>query len=293
MMQKIITADDLRETKQHGVPDFPLEYYVDDTREFFNHQINWHWHSEFEIVTVSEGQAICHIEKEIVILKPGESIFINSGILHSFGSDSYAVMPNIVFTPDFIAPASSLIFRKYVAPVEQSSLMYVVFRREEKEKEQICQQIDSLCTSLSVEARNELYIHNMLSQIWQILVEQIKPELENKKPLPQNDSSWVSVPIMLQYIQTNYNSDISLQDIAEAGNVSKNTALRYFKQKIGISPVNYLIQYRISAACKLLKETSDKITHIAACVGYSNTGYFCRLFKKMTGVSPKEYRDSF
>ena len=33
-MQKIITADDLRETKQHGVPDFPLEYYVDDTREF-------------------------------------------------------------------------------------------------------------------------------------------------------------------------------------------------------------------------------------------------------------------
>ena len=98
---------------------------------------------------------------------------------------------------------------------------------------------------------------------------------------------------MLQYIQTNYNSDISLQDIAEAGNVSKNTALRYFKQKIGISPVNYLIQYRISAACKLLKETSDKITHIAACVGYSNTGYFCRLFKKMTGVSPKEYRDSF
>lgn len=292
-MQKIITADDLRETKQHGVPDFPLEYYVDDTREFFNHQINWHWHSEFEIVTVSEGQAICHIEKEIVILKPGESIFINSGILHSFGSDSYAVMPNIVFTPDFIAPASSLIFRKYVAPVEQSSLMYVVFRREEKEKEQICQQIDSLCTSLSVEARNELYIHNMLSQIWQILVEQIKPELENKKPLPQNDSSWVSVPIMLQYIQTNYNSDISLQDIAEAGNVSKNTALRYFKQKIGISPVNYLIQYRISAACKLLKETSDKITHIAACVGYSNTGYFCRLFKKMTGVSPKEYRDSF
>lgn len=292
-MQKIITADDLRETKQHGVPDFPLEYYVDDTREFFNHQINWHWHSEFEIVTVSEGQAICHIEKEIVILKPGESIFINSGILHSFGSDSYAVMPNIVFTPDFIAPASSLIFRKYVAPVEQSSLMYVVFRREEKEKEQICQQIDSLCTSLSVEARNELYIHNMLSQIWQILVEQIKPELENKKPLPQNDSSWVSVPIMLQYIQTNYNSDISLQDIAEEGNVSKNTALRYFKQKIGISPVNYLIQYRISAACKLLKETSDKITHIAACVGYSNTGYFCRLFKKMTGVSPKEYRDSF
>ncbi len=293
MMQKIITADDLRETKQHGVPDFPLEYYVDDTREFFNHQINWHWHREFELVTVSEGQAICHIEKERIILTPGESVFINSGILHSFRSDSYAIMPNIVFTPDFIAPASSLIFRKYVAFVEQSSLMYVVFRREDNGKEQICQWIDSLFSSLSAQERNELYIHNILSQIWQVLVEGIKPKLTEKQSLSQNDSSWVSVPIMLQYIQTNYNSDISLQDIAEAGNVSKNTALRYFKQKIGISPVNYLIQYRISAACKLLKETSDKITHIAACVGYSNTGYFCRLFKKMTGVSPKEYRDSF
>ncbi len=54
-MQRILTTDDLRETRRHGVPDFPLEYYLDDTRDFYNSQVGWHWHNEFELLLVSEG----------------------------------------------------------------------------------------------------------------------------------------------------------------------------------------------------------------------------------------------
>ncbi len=85
--------------------------------------------------------------------------------------------------------------------------------------------------------------------------------------------------------------EISLNDIAASVNISKNTAMRYFAANIGVSPVDYLIKYRIGISCKMLRETSDKISHIAGCVGYENTSYFCRLFRKYVGVSPKKYRE--
>ena len=54
-MQNIHTNSNLQETTKHGGPDFPLEFYIDDTRKFYNNDINWHWHKEFEIICVSEG----------------------------------------------------------------------------------------------------------------------------------------------------------------------------------------------------------------------------------------------
>ena len=72
--------------------------------------------------------------------------------------------------------------------------------------------------------------------------------------------------------------------------ISKNTALRYFQENIGISPVEYLMQYRLNNACKMLRETSEKITYIAGCAGYDNVSYFNRIFKKYVGKTPSQYR---
>lgn len=105
------------------------------------------------------------------------------------------------------------------------------------------------------------------------------------------NSSGNSVKLMIQYIGAHYMEEISLNDIAASVNISKNTAMRYFAANIGVSPVDYLIKYRIGISCKMLRETSDKISHIAGCVGYENTSYFCRLFRKYVGVSPKKYRE--
>lgn len=88
---------------------------------------------------------------------------------------------------------------------------------------------------------------------------------------------------MIQYIQMHFERPITLADIAGAANISKNTALRYFQENIGISPVEYLMQYRLNNACKMLRETSEKITYIARCAGYDNVSYFNRIFKKYVG----------
>ena len=112
-MQNIHTNSNLQETKKHGGPDFPLEFYIDDTRKFYNNDINWHWHKEFEIICVSEGTVTCQVEQKTYTLHSGEGIFINSGMLHHFTAENYGVMPNIVFSPTFLAPNESLIFKKY------------------------------------------------------------------------------------------------------------------------------------------------------------------------------------
>lgn len=291
-MQNILTSDDLRETKKHGLPDFPLEYYLDDTREFYNYQINWHWHNEFEILYVLEGTAICHIDRHTITLNSGEAIFINSSILHQFTSDNYGLLPNIVFAPAFIAPSESSIYKKYVAPLERSSLSYIIFKKDIAWQNQVLNTLEILFKHLSARHYNELLIRNTLCEAWLIMLENIDSSLLERRNRINEDLSHNAIPIMIQYIQSHYMESITLEDIASVANISKNTAIRYFQKHIDVSPVDYLIKYRMSVACRMLKETADKISHISSSVGYENKGYFSKLFKKSIGLSPKEYRNS-
>ena len=290
-MQRILTTDDLRETKQHGQPDFPIQYYLDDTRDFYNSQVDWHWHNEFEIVAVSEGVVDCHVGQESFRLKAGEAVFINSRVLHQFTAKDYGIMPNIVFSPEFIAPEQTVIYDKFIAPIEKSTMENLVFKNICEWHNRVLELLSTLFYEISVDGFNELKVRNILSEAWVIILEQVRHTLRENKCVNDANSSGNSVKLMIQYIGAHYMEEISLNDIAASVNISKNTAMRYFAANIGVSPVDYLIKYRIGISCKMLRETSDKISHIAGCVGYENTSYFCRLFRKYVGVSPKKYRE--
>ena len=151
--------------------------------------------------------------------------------------------------------------------------------------------LSTLFYEISVDGFNELKVRNILSEAWVIILEQVRHTLRENNCVNDANSSGNSVKLMIQYIGAHYMEEISLNDIAASVNISKNTAMRYFAANIGVSPVDYLIKYRIGISCKMLRETSDKISHIAGCVGYENTSYFCRLFRKYVGVSPKKYRE--
>lgn len=290
ILQRIMTTDDLREMKQHGQPDFPLQYYLDDTRDFYNNQVDWHWHNEFEILAVSEGMIFCHVGQECFPLKTGEVVFINSKVLHQFTTKNYGIMPNVVFSPEFIAPEQTLIYEKFVAPVERSAVEYFIFREGCGWQDRILDLFTKLFHNMSAGEFNELQVRNILSEAWQVMLEQVGDVLKGNERRDDRNSASNCVKVMIQYIRAHYMEEIRLEDIAASANISKNTAIRYFGEKIGVSPVEYLIRYRIGVSCKLLKETSDKISHIAGCVGYENTSYFCRLFRKHVGVSPQKYR---
>lgn len=94
---------------------------------------------------------------------------------------------------------------------------------------------------------------------------------------------------MMQYIHDHYTEEITLEMIAASASISKSGALHIF-QSIHISPVAYLIQYRLAQAAKLLHTTQKSVASIAEETGFASSGYFCRKFRQHYHMSPNEYR---
>ena len=95
-----------------------------------------------------------------------------------------------------------------------------------------------------------------------------------------------------RFIQENYHTDLNLQTAAQAMNYSDTHFCRLFKRCFQVNFSVYLTQYRISKAQELLRETMDSVKEISARCGYGDTSYFIRVFKRLTGVTPSEYRVS-
>ena len=92
------------------------------------------------------------------------------------------------------------------------------------------------------------------------------------------------------YIQQNYTRSFSLQELSETIGVSRSYLSRIFKTETGISLWDYLNRFRIQTAKQHLLLTDASITEIALRVGYDDVGYFGRVFRKVTGCSPRAYR---
>ncbi len=93
------------------------------------------------------------------------------------------------------------------------------------------------------------------------------------------------------FIATNYPLPVSVEDIASAASVSRTTLFRVFKSELDASPVDYLTSYRIAQAKALLTETDLSVTAVARSAGYEDNLYFSRVFRKITGTTPTEYRN--
>ena len=95
---------------------------------------------------------------------------------------------------------------------------------------------------------------------------------------------------MTSYIHEHYGSKIGLEDIADAGQVSKSTCIRLFHKYTGKSPIDFLNSYRLQMSAEKLVTTSEQITEIAYSCGFGQPSYFNRLFSKEYHMTPNQYR---
>lgn len=94
----------------------------------------------------------------------------------------------------------------------------------------------------------------------------------------------------LEYIQKNYMNDISLMSISENLNVSSVYISQLFKKELGLSPIKYIINYRIDHAKQLLRETDESVYNIAIKSGFWEPKHFSKTFKRITGMTPTQYK---
>lgn len=100
----------------------------------------------------------------------------------------------------------------------------------------------------------------------------------------------VLVAMVEEYVKKNFMHEISMQDAARAVNYSDAYFSKMFKQQFGLNFTAYLTEYRIEEAKKMLCQPTISVKDIGVRVGYPDSNYFARVFRRMNGVSPSEYR---
>ncbi len=293
MYQSSVSTDDLlRELASHGTPQFPIRYYLDDSLRLPDRTVGRHWHTELECVVIREGRADYRIGDRDISLRQGEGVFINSTVLHGcltpVGERTLA--PNIVFSPSFIAETDQLIYRKFLLPILNSSISCLLLRPSISWQKEI---LDLLGTVFGLFETGgpaaELEIRLAVSAVWRLIF------LHRSDCLTQPQSAGFlalqgRLKLMLEYLYQNFSGKITLQQIADAANISKNEALRCFRKGMGCSPIEYLIRYRMEKAKELLIATDLTVTEIALSSGFETVSYFDRAFKKAFGTTPKAFR---
>lgn len=131
-----------------------------------------------------------------------------------------------------------------------------------------------------------------LKSVKDYIVEIYRAIFEVSHSFEENEYSY-TVRTCISYIEEYYASNISLDDAAKAVNVSKSYLSMLFKQETGTNFVTFLNDYRIRQAKILLSKTNLKIYEVAEKVGFCSPYYFSKIFKDITGMNCKEYKDKY
>lgn len=293
-----IVDHSLRETKKHGTEGFPFAVYLDDFSCFQNGYICWHWHDEVQITLILEGEFTCQIGNEKVLMKPGESIFINSCALHQIHpcKKSYGKLYSFIWRADMLAGNTECdVYKNCIENLLNNNLKYFFFGKNNSNCEQLRTELSRIVT-LASEKQDffELRIYNRLSKVWLDICDYTSYGNLGSNPgtsayiLKVRDEE--RVKNALQYMQSNYNEDISLDDIAKAAMTSRSELCKSFRRALDTSPKEFLIQYRIRQSMILLENISLRISDISEMTGFSSPSHFGSCFQKYVGCTPLQYR---
>jgi len=169
----------------------------------------------------------------------------------------------------------------------------------EKEYQVICNQwlkkYDiSLSTPTDVEAKIRLYINENGAFQVEKFFNQKKREISLFLKIVKRQKlrkSLNSIYEIEKYLQTHYDRDVKLQEIADRFYLSREYISRKFKQEFGENISDYIVKFRMEKAKNLLTNSQLKIYEIANMIGYQDDKYFRKVFKKVEGITPNEFRN--
>lgn len=284
---------DQKEMKEHGNFPFPVLVSDEILSRYESGSFMWHWHPEIEFTLVLSGEMLYRINQSDFHLKSGHALFGNANTLHTghmlHGLDCHYI--SLTFDPKLIyGYEKSLLHTKYVAPLLQNpKLSSICFDLQEAWHHDV---IDGLVRihhlSRQKEDFFEMKIQVILHQLWLIFLEHYSDLLNDDNYI--NEKNLNRLKTILSFIQENYAAKISLEDIAGSIHLCKSECCRLFKKHMHESLFDYLLRYRIEKSLPHLMNPDCSITEAAFQVGFADSNYFSKVFRKCMGCTPTKYR---
>ena len=135
----------------------------------------------------------------------------------------------------------------------------------------------------------EFTVREELSQICLFLYDQFRPDGDAPSEMQSLDEERIKK--MLTYIHTHFEESLTVAEIADAAAISQRECLRCFQKTIQLSPIQYVLKYRImQGADQLLTKPTKSIAAIAAACGFDSQSHFAKTFKRFYAHTPREYR---
>lgn len=288
----LATTEMLKEILQDTQGDFPYIALESELNLYTDRCSSWHWHDYFEFAVVSSGSMELKTQQQSVLIGQGEGYFVNSNVLHlcrvADGS-THALIRVHQFDRSLLS-SSSAVIQRYFQPLEAcGALSALKLTKEHPSHRHLLSLMDqAFCAAEKEETGFELVISACFMQAWQALYGLALPLLA-KSPAPSSGES-VRIKQMIAFIHSHASQPIAAPDIARAANVCPREAFRCFRKVLGTTPNAYLMQYRINTAARMLLETSLPVTDIASDCGFSSPSYFSKIFLKIIGRTPREFR---
>ena len=289
---QIITNQFQKELKQHGNEQFPFLVSYQKLSEYESGSFMWHWHPEIEITYVQKCTMCYKVNHMVYHLKEGDIVFNNSGALHSGTMENQKDCAYIPVTFDsrlIYGFFQSTVNSKYVDPVIQDSMLPAICIDQSEPWHKPFREYLLRIIDLDEKKPDfyELDITICLQSMWRLLLEHITYEPQASR---ENSLEYDRIKKILSYIEENYQNKITLNDIAGHIHLCESECTRLFKRHMNTTLFAFLQEYRIERSLEFLQD-DQPVSAVADKAGFSDPNYYSKVFAKIKGCSPREYRN--
>lgn len=276
------------EGKQHGTAQFPAAYYYVD-QEHPQYNMPFHWHQEWEIIRVLQGELALYADEEEFLARTGDVLLIRDEMLHG-GTPKNCIYECFVFDLHGLFRDVTPV-KKYLRPIYHNHyLPKVYYPADDRKFSSIINELMGVYHSqTNPVVAHELIVLGNLSRLFALIVQNgyFAVNQGNLQEIPHKISR---VKPVLEYIEAHYASALTLEDLSRVAGMSPKYFCRFFHSITQQTPIEYVNYYRIEQAASLLCTTDLKVTAVGLECGFNDSSYFVKAFKKYKGVTPKQYR---
>jgi AraC-like DNA-binding protein len=269
------------------------DFYLEHIRRTKHDQRAYHFHDTYEIYYLISGRMNCFIKDSSYEVKAGDLVLIDKNTIHetSYPGSSEHERIVVTFRDRFLFPnrdgEHARLAELMLRPFRHSNIVLNLNEQESSFVESIFYKIER--ESREAEAGFELYIKHLLAEL---LIFCTRWQEISTAPPPWSPANTLHHKIsqIVKHINAEYDKPLSLSVLANEFQVSPHHLSRSFKQVTGYTVMEYIKMTRIKEAQRLLLHTDLKVVDICLQTGFNCLAYFQRVFKKMTQMTPVQYR---